>query len=249
MPKPGFEPRQRQSAVSGGALDHTVSWQTPTWAPQWSTRYVYFGPKNSFSSYFYALKVEFILFSTSCAYFMTKRIVVLTIFILDHEKMTFFRWFWPHWFSPWPQNEPDLTFNLSSRSNCFWNTDAYKSLSLYNSNEGSFVAVCCICHILEQILLPPPHNSYLLQISNVLYTHNFRPLYKLNVQAIRLLTSRKWNREYGSLISWNWMSLFLVQILSLMKQRNRRTDKTEIDRSFTYKAHCTWWPLTFLPTS
>ena len=139
MPKPGFEPRQRQSAVSGGALDHTVSWQTPTWAPQWSTRYVYFGPKNSFSSYFHALKVELILFSTSCAYFMTKRIVVLTIFILDHEKMTFF--------------------------------------------------------------------------------------------------------------PWNWMSLLLVQILSLIKQRNRRTDETEIDRSFTYNAHCTWWPLTFLPTS
>ena len=53
----------------------------------------------------------------------------------------------------------------------FWNTDAYKSLSLYNSNEGSCVAVCCICHILEQILLTPPHNSYFLQISNVfIYT-------------------------------------------------------------------------------
>ena len=147
---------------------------------------------------------------------MTKIIVVLTIFILDHEEMTFFRCIWPHWFSPWPQNDTDLTFNLSSRSNCFWNTDAYKSLSLYNSNEGSFVAVCCICHILEQILLPPTHNSYILQISNVLYTHNFSPLYKLNVQAIRLLTSRKWNGEYGSLISWNWMSLLLVKLTAAL---------------------------------
>ena len=88
-------------------------------------------------------------------------------FYTDQEKITFFRWIWPHWFSHWPQNDTDLTLNLSLRSNCFWNTDAYKNLSLYNSNEGSFAAVCCICHILEQILLPPPHNSYLLQISNV----------------------------------------------------------------------------------
>ena len=92
-------------------------------------------------------------------------------FYTDQEKITCFRWFWPHGFSPWPKNDTDLTLNLSLRSNCFWNTDAYKSLSLYNSNERSFVAVCCICHILEQILLPPPHNSYLLQISNVfIYT-------------------------------------------------------------------------------
>ena len=106
-----------------------------------------------------------------CACFKTKIMVVLTIFILEQEKITCFRWFWPHQFSPWPQNDHNLTFNLRSRSNCFWNTDAYKSLSLYNSNEGSFVAVGCICQILEQILLPLPHNSYLLQNSNVfIYT-------------------------------------------------------------------------------
>ena len=126
--------------------------------------------KHTFFIFFYT-KSNFLLWYSLCASFKTKIMVVLTIFILEQEKITFFRWFLPHQFSPWPQNDPYLTFNLCSRSNCFWNTDAYKSLSLYNSNEGSFVAVCCICHILEQIMLPPPHNSYLLQNSNVFYVH------------------------------------------------------------------------------
>ena len=144
-----------------------ILWRTPKWALLWSSIFVCFWPENTHSSSFFTLNLNFFLWYSVCASFKTKIMVGLTIFILEREKITFFQWFWPHQFSPWPQNGPDLTFNLCSRSNCFWNTDAYKSLSLYNSNEGSCVAVCCICHILEQILLPPPHNSYLLQISNV----------------------------------------------------------------------------------
>ena len=33
--------------------------------------------------------------------------------------MTFFRWILSHYFSPWPKNDPNSTFNLSTRSNCF----------------------------------------------------------------------------------------------------------------------------------
>ena len=165
-----YQTIQSNKDVFHSGLCNTVKnklWQTPKWALLWSPIFVCFWHEDTFSSSFFTLNMNLFLWYSLCASFKTKIMVVLTIFILERERLAFFQWFLPHQFSPWPQDEPDLTFILCSRSNCFWNTDAYKSLSLYNSSKGSFVAVCCMCHILEQILLPPPHNSYLLQISNV----------------------------------------------------------------------------------
>ena len=169
-----YETIQSNKDVYHSGLCNTIKnklWWTPKWALLWSPIFVCFWPEDTYSSSFFPLNVNLFFSYSLCASLKTKIMLVLTIFILENEEIAFFQWFLPHQFSPWPQNDPDLTFNLCSRSNCFWNTDAYKSLSQYNSNEGSFVAVWCICHILEQILLPPPHNSYLLQISNVfIYT-------------------------------------------------------------------------------
>ena len=140
------------------------------------------------------------LWYSLCASFKTKIMVVLTIFILEREKITFFRWFWPHQFSPWPQNDPDLTFNLCSRSNFETCLVSFKSLIFGKCNKGSLVTVSCSVQISWWILLPLPHSFPIFWKSAIFDTHNFRPLYKLNVQAIRLLTSRKWNEGCCSFI-------------------------------------------------
>ena len=152
-----------------------------------------------------------------CPSFKTIIMIVLTIFIMEQEKITFFQWSWPHQFSPWSQNDPDLTFNLCSRSKCFWNTDAYKSLSLYNSNEGSCVAVCCICHILEQMIYPHPIIRIYYRFLMFIYTHNFRPLYKPNVQEIRQPTSRKWN---GGCSSFIWYQETFLPLSASFSKKN-----------------------------
>ena len=83
-----------------------ILWRTPKWALLWSSIFVCFWPENTHSSSFFTLNLNFFLWYSVCASFKTKIMVGLTIFILEREKITFFQWFWPHQFSPWPQNGP-----------------------------------------------------------------------------------------------------------------------------------------------
>ena len=117
-----YQTIQSNKDVYYSGLCNTVKnmlWRTSKWALLWSPIFVYFWPEDTHSSSFFTLNVNLFLWYSSCASFKTKIMVVLTNFILEREKITFFCWFLPHQFSPWPQNEPDLTFNLCSRSNCF----------------------------------------------------------------------------------------------------------------------------------
>ena len=162
--------------------------------------FVCFWPENTHFSTLFTLNLNLFLWYSSCASFKTRTMVVLTIFILEQEKITFFRWFWPHQFSPWPQNASYLTLNLSSRSNLETCLILFKSLIFGKCNKGSFVTVSCSVQILWWILLPLPHYFPIFWKSATFDTRNFRPLYKLNVQEIRLPTSRKLNGGYCSFI-------------------------------------------------
>ena len=134
-----------------------ILWQTPKWALLWSSIFVCFWPINPHSLSFFTLNVNLFLWYSLCASFKTKIMVVLTIFILEQEKITFFQWFCSHQFSPWPQNDPDLTLNLSLRSNSETCLVSFKSLIFGKCNKGSLVTVSCPVQISWWILLPLPH--------------------------------------------------------------------------------------------
>ena len=134
-----------------------ILWWTPKWALLWSSIFVCFWPENTHSSSSFTLNLNLFLWYSLCASFKTKIMVGLTIFILEREKITFFQWFWPHQFSPWPQNATDLTLNLSSRSNLETCLILFKSLIFGKCNKGSFVTVSCSVQILWWIMLPLPH--------------------------------------------------------------------------------------------
>ena len=154
-----------QNIQSNKDVDHSVLcntakniwWRTPKWALLWSSVFVCFWPENTHSSSFFTPNLISLLWYSLCASFKTKIMVVLTIFILEQEKITFFRWFWPHQFSPWRQTACDLTLNLSSRSYFETCLILFKTLIFGKCNKGSFVTVSCSFQILWWILLPLPH--------------------------------------------------------------------------------------------
>ena len=75
-------------------------WRTPKWALLWSPIFVCFWPEDTYSSSFFTLNVNLFLWYSLCASFKNKIMVVLTIFIMEKEKIAFFQWFLPHQFSP-----------------------------------------------------------------------------------------------------------------------------------------------------
>ena len=80
-----------------------------------------------------------------------------------------------------------------------------------------------------------------------LYIHNFRPLYKLNVQEIRLPTGRKWN---GRCCSFIWYQYTIPPLSARFSKRKSGLGSLTID-PFTPKAYAhglTYIELSFFKT-